>query len=185
MSHPEKCPLCDQEDETIDHLLISCVFVRQFWFAFLSQVNLQGISPQPNDRSFLDWWRRSNLVIVDTTRGLNLMFILGAWVLWKHRNRCVFETVVPSLAAALSQAREERVMWELVGGGGDLALERSPVKSSPLRLLNVHLIEVICSYPCLSRGPQSSQVIVARLMGLKFEPHVVGPCCSVYVATRP
>jgi hypothetical protein len=118
MSHPEKCPLCDQKDETIDHLLISCVFVRQFWFAFLSQVNLQGISPQPNDRSFLDWWRRSNLVIVDTTRGLNSMFILGAWVLWKHRNRCVFETVVPSLAAALSQAREERVMWELVGGGG-------------------------------------------------------------------
>jgi hypothetical protein len=26
MDHPEKCPLCDQEQETIDHLLLSCVF---------------------------------------------------------------------------------------------------------------------------------------------------------------
>jgi hypothetical protein len=25
MNHPDKCPLCDQEEETIDHLLISCV----------------------------------------------------------------------------------------------------------------------------------------------------------------
>jgi hypothetical protein len=24
MDHPDKCPLCDQEEETIDHLLVSC-----------------------------------------------------------------------------------------------------------------------------------------------------------------
>jgi hypothetical protein len=47
------------------------------------------------------------------------------------------------------------------------------MKSSPLRLLNVHLMEAICSYPYWSCGPQSPQVIVARLMGLMFEPHVV------------
>jgi hypothetical protein len=117
MSHPEKCPLCDLEEETIDHLLISCVFVRQFWFAFLNQVNLKGISPQPDDRSFLEWWRRSNLVIVGAARrGLNSMFTLGAWVLWKHRNKCVFDAAAPSLAAVVSQAREERVLWELAGG---------------------------------------------------------------------
>jgi hypothetical protein len=30
MDHPEKCPMCDQEDEIIDHLLVACVFARQF-----------------------------------------------------------------------------------------------------------------------------------------------------------
>jgi hypothetical protein len=29
MNHPENCPLCNQE-ENIDHLLVSCVFTRQF-----------------------------------------------------------------------------------------------------------------------------------------------------------
>jgi hypothetical protein len=28
--HPEKCPFCDQEDETIDHLLVTCSFSREF-----------------------------------------------------------------------------------------------------------------------------------------------------------
>jgi hypothetical protein len=55
MSHPKKCPLCDQEEETIDHLLITCVFARQFWFTILRQLNLQDIFPQPDDRS-LEWW---------------------------------------------------------------------------------------------------------------------------------
>ena len=35
LPHPEQCLLCDQEEEAINHLLVSCVFTRQFWF-FLS-----------------------------------------------------------------------------------------------------------------------------------------------------
>jgi hypothetical protein len=30
--HPDKCPLCDQEDETIQQLLTTCMVVRQVWF---------------------------------------------------------------------------------------------------------------------------------------------------------
>jgi hypothetical protein len=29
LPHPEKCPLCDQENEDIDHLLVLYVFARQ------------------------------------------------------------------------------------------------------------------------------------------------------------
>jgi len=35
LPHPEQCPLCDQEEETINHLLVSCVFTRKFWFSLL------------------------------------------------------------------------------------------------------------------------------------------------------
>jgi hypothetical protein len=30
LPHPEHCPLCDQATETIDHLLVLCVFARDF-----------------------------------------------------------------------------------------------------------------------------------------------------------
>lgn len=36
LPHHDACPLCDQEQESIDHLLISCVFARSVWFADLS-----------------------------------------------------------------------------------------------------------------------------------------------------
>ena len=38
LNHPPKCPLCDEVDETIDHLLVSCVFTRQFWLTCCSSL---------------------------------------------------------------------------------------------------------------------------------------------------
>jgi len=40
LTHPESCPLYDQEHEGIDHLLVGRVFARHFWFRLLGQVNL-------------------------------------------------------------------------------------------------------------------------------------------------
>jgi hypothetical protein len=34
-------------------------------------------------------------------RGFNSLVILGAWILWKHQNLCVFEGAALSLARAL------------------------------------------------------------------------------------
>jgi hypothetical protein len=41
LPHPDYCPLCDQEEEIIDHLLVHCVFAREFWFELFRQVGLQ------------------------------------------------------------------------------------------------------------------------------------------------
>jgi hypothetical protein len=49
-----------QEFEDIDHLLVGCVFSRQFWYRWLGQVNLQGLTPQPGDRSTIDWKKASD-----------------------------------------------------------------------------------------------------------------------------
>jgi hypothetical protein len=35
LSHPILCVLCDQDMETINHLLVGCVFARQFWYVLL------------------------------------------------------------------------------------------------------------------------------------------------------
>jgi len=52
LSHPAACPLCDQAEETADHLLVACVFSRQVWFTVLQTYNLQTLAPL-NDLSFL------------------------------------------------------------------------------------------------------------------------------------
>lgn len=49
----------DQEDETINHLLISCVFARQFWYLLLRQLGLYSLSLQPSDSSFDSWWEKA------------------------------------------------------------------------------------------------------------------------------
>jgi hypothetical protein len=87
ITHPNKCPLCDQEEETIDHLLISFTFLRQFWF-FLWEGQLTG--------GLTKIWAWSNAIIIGVaTKELSSVIILEAGVLWKHMNRCVFDATLP------------------------------------------------------------------------------------------
>ncbi|KAL5673025.1 hypothetical protein ACJX0J_017331, partial [Zea mays] len=41
-------------------------------------------------------------------RGLNSLIALGAWILWNHQNRIVFDGLPPSVSTSLGQAREEQ-----------------------------------------------------------------------------
>jgi len=119
LTHPDRCLLCDQEEENIQHLLIGCVFARQFWFELLQIVGLAALAPQPEVPSFDDWWdKAASTVDGDTRKGLNSLIILGAWTIWKLRNDCVFNGAAPSIPVALAQAREEAHLWSLAGAKG-------------------------------------------------------------------
>jgi hypothetical protein len=43
-------------------------------------------------------------------KGINSLIILGAWTLWTHRNRCVFDGAAPSVAGALAVAEDDS-LW--------------------------------------------------------------------------
>jgi len=116
LPHPEHCPLCDQATESIDHLLVLCVFAREFWFRLFSQIGLQAFSPQHTETSFHNWWERvSNVASEMLRKGINSLIILGEWTLWTHRNKCVFDGAAPSVAGALAVAEDERRSWSLAG----------------------------------------------------------------------
>jgi hypothetical protein len=53
-----------------------------------------------------------------TRKGLDSLIILGAWTLWKHRNKCVFYGCNPSVTMSLRAANEERMQWEIAGAKG-------------------------------------------------------------------
>ena len=119
LRHPAACPLWDQAEETIDHLLVSCVFTRQIWFSFLQKVGLQTLAAQIKDPSFEDWWAgASRSVNGQVWKGLNFAIILGAWSLWNHSDRCLFDGVAPNLASVVLVVREELQQWSISGARG-------------------------------------------------------------------
>ncbi|CAN6281013.1 unnamed protein product [Urochloa humidicola] len=119
LQHPVRCPLCDQEQETIDHLLVTCVFARQTWFVVLKSFGLQALAPGPDDASFDDWWDgAASRVTGPVQKGFNSIVILVSWELWKYRNRCVFDGIQPSLMNILSVIRDAVHSWDIAGARG-------------------------------------------------------------------
>ena len=43
------------------------------------------------------------------------MIMLGAWVIWKHRNACVFEGASPSVNSILRELNDEHSLWCFAG----------------------------------------------------------------------
>lgn len=119
LPHPSCCPLCDQEEENINHLLSTCVFAREFWFFLLRRIGLHSLTPLSDEISFDDWWDKSSRRVPDhLKKGFNSIITLGAWTLWNLRNRCVFDGEPPNLARALLLASEELHFWGFAGARG-------------------------------------------------------------------
>jgi len=65
---------------------------------------------------FYQWWDRSWRIIPEhQKKGFNSLVALGAWIIWTHRNACVFEGATPSMSRALSVTSDERLLWEIAG----------------------------------------------------------------------
>lgn len=79
LTQPNVCPLCDQEQETIQHLLVSCVFSREVWTIILNGLRMLAIILQPDGKSFSGWWSGAvNRVPKEVKKGLNSLIILVA-----------------------------------------------------------------------------------------------------------
>jgi hypothetical protein len=110
LDHPKQCPLCGQHLEIINHLLIVCVFTRQLWASLLQPVGMLQLLPQQADEVFEDGWCASSSHVQEQHRkGFNSM-VLGARVIWKHRNSCVFNKAMPSVPTTLLVTREEALL---------------------------------------------------------------------------
>ena len=51
-------------------------------------------------------------------KGMNSLIILGAWTLWTHRNKCVFDGTAPNIAGALAVGEDKGKAWSLAGARG-------------------------------------------------------------------
>jgi hypothetical protein len=76
------CTICSQEEERLDHLLLSCVYSRELWFLILARVGWSRIAPSATD-AFVNWWLLSQKRIAKAHRkGFNSIIILVVRLLW-------------------------------------------------------------------------------------------------------
>lgn len=116
LDHPERCLLCDQREEDINHLLLGCSFSRDIWFQVLNGFGYPQLAPTPNDVVFADWWRRAhNRAGRQIRKGINSLIQLVAWSIWKVRNRCVFDGAQPNSQRLVQEIREEAATWVIAG----------------------------------------------------------------------
>uniref|UniRef100_A0A8I6XV68 Reverse transcriptase zinc-binding domain-containing protein n=1 Tax=Hordeum vulgare subsp. vulgare TaxID=112509 RepID=A0A8I6XV68_HORVV len=118
LQHHPRCVLCDQEHETMRHLLVTCPFSRQVWHDTLSWLRWT-CRPPDQEASLNDWWMQIKLDTPKAMRkGLATATLLTAWMLWKHRNSCVFDGEQPSTAMLSAKIREEASLWVRAGATG-------------------------------------------------------------------
>jgi hypothetical protein len=73
------CVLCDQQDETTDHLLASCSFTREFWQRLLARAGMQHLGPNLDSR-LADWWQQTRSDIPGSLqRGFDSLALLVSW----------------------------------------------------------------------------------------------------------
>ena len=94
MAFANRCFLCEEDEETIDHLLIHCKSAKMLWDLFLSIVGISWVFPHSVLYTLLAW---QGVVVgkkrkkMWTTAPLCLF-----WTFWRARNRLAFENEVTS-----------------------------------------------------------------------------------------
>jgi hypothetical protein len=53
-------------------------------------------------------------------KGVNSLIILGAWMIWKHINDCVFEGMAPSVASIMREIKAGAKKLQGLGLAGAL-----------------------------------------------------------------
>jgi hypothetical protein len=75
-----------------------------------------NLSASADETSFADWWRKTSKKIHKSKRKvMNNIIILGAWYLWIHRNKAVFNGETPSLNSIRCVFLDEIGCWITAG----------------------------------------------------------------------
>ena len=94
MTFANRCFMCEEEEETIDHLLIHCKFTKMLWDLILSIVGISWVFPQSVLHTLLAW---QGAAVGKKRKKIWFAAPLCLfWNIWRARNRLVFENEVPS-----------------------------------------------------------------------------------------
>lgn len=111
LPRPAACPLCDQEQETLQHLLLGCVVAREVWAWALTRWNRLEWMPGAGSQ-IVHWWTSLHCPSA-VRRDLWKAVILVFWCIWRHRNDVVFNGTTPAVETIRHRIREEFQRWRV------------------------------------------------------------------------
>ena len=116
------CFLCEQEEDTVDHILIHCVYASRVWFQCFTKVEIP-LELMPNGHERVeDWWVASRKRVPKVQwKDFDYLVTLVCWNLWKQRNSMVFgrSNMCNELDTVWNILRE-RQLWALARESGVL-----------------------------------------------------------------
>ena len=123
LPHQDSCPLCGEAEESIQHLLLDCVFARQIWH-WVGRITDRTTYEPLVDEELGSWCTRQDLVLQNHKARRAICFLV-MWMLWKHRNDVVLNGTFSSIPCLKQRIREEGVACTKVGLLGKLAQEEA------------------------------------------------------------
>lgn len=131
LSHPERCVLCDQSDETIEHLLVACPEYWQLWWIALRAIGHSECSPI-NEPSFHLWLCDNRKKVTNAhRRGFDTIATLVVWTIWKESNNRVFNQTSRSWMEITRAMIGEADLWRLARAAIPSLVVHSDREGSP------------------------------------------------------
>ncbi len=111
-SGSELCVLCGSENETVDHILLNCVYTRFVAWWVLGVMDHEGAGDDV--RSV---WEKGMLRGSPGAVNVRLASVATLWwVVWDIRNKTIFQQVNTDPLLAIDRVRSFVKLWEGLGG---------------------------------------------------------------------
>ena len=108
---PAICTLCDQEPETIGHLLLNCSFSKTLWFRLCREAKHPNISPG-SQTPVITWWNNTLASRKGKQKKITAtLMIAGMRRIWLERNARVFEGNETPMDVLVRKTCEELAVW--------------------------------------------------------------------------
>lgn len=111
----DECALCDQDPESVEHLLLHCAMSKQIWWNTLDWLGMSSRFVGSNLVIAETWSHLRNGLPKQTGKELDTIFVLVAWQLWKERNARVFQREASTEVVVLARIKEEALAWVAAG----------------------------------------------------------------------
>ncbi|KAL5170075.1 putative ribonuclease H protein [Glycine soja] len=103
------CPLCDMEEESVGHVMYSCIKTRHIWWEALGWVNRVGpfpLEPRYHFQQFCYWSRKTSV-----EKRWQVLWIALSMTIWKHRNSLIFKNQTFSSEKVMDEALFHTWSW--------------------------------------------------------------------------